>query len=148
MKNPNSQLTTVLFVMALAFAQIVQAAPHLEGGPVYLTANEGMSPDKERGPVVAIHSTADVSRGNTGSFVLDMKPALMFGGMYVNFKISGTAIPGVDYVAPVSPAYMGPSGYGVISIATLANRRGSFNRQAYSVVVTLEPGAGYALGDS
>src|SRR5215467_1284713 len=148
MKNRNSQLTAVLFVMALAFAPIAQAAPHLEGGPVYLTANEGMSPDKEQGPVVTIHSTADVSRGNTGSFVLDMKSVIGFGAaaMYVNFTLSGTAVPGVDYVMPFPPAYIGPSGYGTILIKTLPDPRGSSNVQAYSVVVTLDPGAGYSVG--
>ena len=100
--------------------------------------------DGDELPLVTIHSTGDVSRGKTGSFVLDMKPAIAFGGMYVNFKVSGTAIPGVDYVALVSPAYVGPSGYGVISVATLPDPR-AFNRQAYSVVVTLEPGLGYAI---
>ena len=53
-----------------------------------------------------------------------MKPALMLGGMYVNFKVSGTAIQGVDYVALVSPAYIGQSGYGVIQIKTLPDPRG------------------------
>ena len=48
-----------------------------------------------------------------------MKPALMLGGMYVNFKVSGTAIAGVDYVLLVSPAYIGQSGYGVIQVKTL-----------------------------
>ena len=75
-----------------------------------------------------------------------MKPALMFGGMYVNFKVSGTAIAGVDYVALVSPAYIGQSGYGVIQVQTLPDPRESSIHQAYSVVVTLEPGAGYAVG--
>jgi hypothetical protein len=74
-----------------------------------------------------------------------MKPALMFGGMYVNFKVSGTAVAGVDYVALLSPAYIGQSGYGTILVKTLPDPR-AFNRQAYSVVVTLEPGAGYAVG--
>jgi hypothetical protein len=78
-----------------------------------------------------------------------MKPVPMFGeigGMYVNFKVSGTAIPGVDYVALVSPTLIGASGYGVILIKTLPDRRASASRQAYSVVVTLEAGAGYAVG--
>ncbi len=74
-----------------------------------------------------------------------MKPALMFGGTYVKFSVSGTAIPGVDYVALVSPAYIGQSGYGTILVKTLPDPR-AFNRQAYSVVITLEPGLGYALG--
>ena len=97
-------------------------------------------------PVIIINSTGDVSRGKTGSFVLDMKPRLMFGAMFVNFKVSGTAIPGVDYVALVSPAYVGQSGYGTILVQTLPDPRGSYIHQAYSVVVTLEPGAGYAVG--
>jgi hypothetical protein len=77
-----------------------------------------------------------------------MKPALMLGGMYVNFKVSGTAIAGVDYVLLVSPAYIGRSGYGVIQVKTLRDPRGSAFRQALSVIVTLQPGAGYAVGAS
>ncbi len=96
-------------------------------------------------PVVTIHSTGNIPRGKTGSFVLDMKPALTFGGTYVNFKVSGTAIPGVDYVLLVSPAYIGQSGYGTILVKTLPDPRAF--EQAYSVVVTLEPGLGYALGE-
>jgi hypothetical protein len=99
-------------------------------------------------PFITIHSTDNVLRGKTGSFVLAMNPALMLGGMFVNFKVSGTAIAGVDYVALVSPAYIGGSGYSVIQVQTLANPRGSLDRQAYSVVVTLEPGTGYAIGAS
>jgi len=70
----------------------------------------------------------------------------MFGGMYVNFSLSGSAVAGVDYVQPLSPAYIGSSGYGVILIQTLPDPRDSSIRRAYSVVVTLETGAGYALG--
>ena len=98
-------------------------------------------------PVVTVHSTGDVTRGKTGSFVMNMNPPLIPGGGYVNFSVSGTAIPGVDYVPPVSPAYVGPSGYGVILFQTLPDPRGSSIRRAYSVVVTLEPGAGYAVAE-
>ena len=104
------------------------------------------------GPAVTIHSTDNVIRGKTGSFVLDMRQptsseqAYNPGHPYVNFSVSGTAIPGVDYVAIVSPAFIGLSGYGVILIKTLPDPRGSFSRQAYSVVVTLDPGLGYAVG--
>jgi tetratricopeptide (TPR) repeat protein len=110
------------------------------------TAAYSTSPEGENLPVVTIHSAGNIPRGKTGSFVLDMKPALMFGGTNVNFKVSGTAIQGVDYVALVSPTYIGQSGYGTILVKTLPDPRGPFNRQAYSVVVTLEPGLGYALG--
>src|SRR4030095_13879475 len=57
-------------------------------------------------PIVTINSTGDVPRGKTGSFVLHMKPAIMLGGAYVNFSVSGTAVPGVDYVSLVSPTYV------------------------------------------
>ena len=49
-------------------------------------------------PVITIYSAGDVARGKTGSFVLDMNPPVLLGGTYVNFSVSGTAIPGVDYV--------------------------------------------------
>jgi hypothetical protein len=109
-------------------------------------------PPPEQSLVVTIHSSGDVTRGKTGSFVLDMSQVASSEKTYlpyhpyVNFKVSGTAIPGVDYVALVSPAYVGPEGYGVILVKTLPDPRGAFNRQAYSVAVTLEPGLGYTLG--
>ena len=151
MKNRNTQLTAVLLVLAFALAGIVQAAPSPDGGPIRLTANEAPYPDGgpqgENLSVITIHSTDNVTRGKTGSFVLNMKPALMLGGSYANFKVSGTAIPGVDYVVLVSPAYIGQSGYGVIQVQTLADPRGSSIRQAYSVVITLKDGAGYSVGE-
>jgi hypothetical protein len=155
MKNRNNQLTAILFVVAFALGPIVQASPRPDGGPTHLPAlatNPRNSENSENSeaipetPVITVHSTDNVTRGKTGSFVLNMKPALMLGGMYVNFSLSGSAVAGVDYVQPLSPAYIGHSGYGVILIQTLRDPRGSANRQSYSVVVTLEPGAGYALG--
>jgi hypothetical protein len=176
MKTRKIQLTAVMFVAALLLVPTIQAAPRPDGGPVYLTANEAPrpdggpvkltaneaprpdggpvklaandllneSPDGENRPIVTIHSTYSITRGKTGSFVLNMNP--VFGGMYVNFSLSGSALAGVDYVQPLSPAYIGQSGYGTILIQTLPDPRGSANPQSYSVVVTLEPGAGYALG--
>ncbi len=144
-------------MLAFALASIVQARPGPSPGPTHPPANDGVSANSEANsaystssegenlPVVTIHSTGNIPRGKTGSFVLDMKPALTFGGTYVNFKVSGTAIPGVDYVLLVSPAYIGQSGYGTILVKTLPDPRAF--EQAYSVVVTLEPGLGYALGE-
>ena len=129
MKNRNTQLTAVLLVLAFALAGIVQAAPSPDGGPTprppandaprpdggpipslaanpRVTANSEAIPEGENRPVITIHSSTDsVTRGKTGSFVLDMHP-LMFGGMYVNFSLSGSAVAGVDYVQPLSPAYI------------------------------------------
>ena len=150
MKNRNTQLTAILFVIAFALAPIVQAGPRLDGGPTRPPANEAPhldgGPQDEQRPVITIHSTDNVLRGKTGSFVLNMNPVLMFGGTYVNFSVSGTAVSGVDYVLLVSPAYIGQSGYGTIMVQTLSDPRASSLRQAYSVVVTLEPGLGYAVG--
>jgi len=130
MKNRNTKITAVLFVLAFALAPIVQAA----------------LPEDENLPVITIRSTDNVSRGKIGSFVLDMKPVLMLGGTWVNFSVGGTAVSGVDYAPLVSPAYIGQSGAGTILVQTLTDRRGSSSRQAYSVLITLEPGPGYALG--
>jgi hypothetical protein len=159
MKNRNILLTAILFVVALALTSIVQAERRPDGGPVYLPANEAPRPDggpvsapdptdnqDKQIPVITIHSTGDVSRGKTGSFVLNMNP-VVFGGSYVNFSVSGTAIAGVDYVSLVSPAYIAQSGYGVILVQTLPDPRGSSIRRSYSVVVTLEPGPGYVVGE-
>jgi len=111
-----------------------------------LTSADLTSPQDVKLPVITVHSTGDVTRGKTGSFVLNMNPPVVPGGSYVNFSVSGTAIPGVDYVPLVSPAYVGPSGYGTILVQTLPDRRASSGRRSYSVVVTLEPGPGYAVG--
>ena len=149
MKNRNTQLTAILFVLAFALAGIVQAVPSPDGGPIRPPANLAPYPDGGPDPaaaVITVHSTDNVTRGKIGSFVLNMTPALMLGGMYVNFSVSGTAKPGVDYVVLVSPAYIGQSGYGVIQVQTLADPRGSSIRQAYSVVITLKDGAGYSVG--
>ena len=101
-------------------------------------------------------SIEDVTRGKIGVFVLSETPQIPLATTFVNFKVSGTAIPGVDYVALVPPASIGPSptssnlttavGFGVILVKTLPDPRASVVRQAYSVVVTLEPGPGYAVG--
>jgi len=108
--------------------------------------------------VVTIRSTGDVTRGETGSFVVSMAGQGWWGA-YVKFSVSGTAIPGVDYVALISPAHVvwvpppPPCGschggyYAVIPVKTLPDPRASFFPQPYSVVATLEPGLGYALGE-
>ena len=154
MKNQNTVFITIVSALAFALAPVTKAAPHPEGGPDPVPATGASLPGAGNGApsavatVITVHSTDNVTRGNTGSFVLDMKPALMFGGTYVNFKVSGTAIAGVDYVLLVSPAFIGQSGYGVIQVKTLPDPRGSSFHLAYSVVVTLESGAGYAVGAS
>ena len=152
MKNQNTICITIVLALAFALAPVTNAAPTPGGIPTTsATANLQASDEGENLPVISIHSAGNVLRGKTGSFVLEMKPALAFSAMYVNFKVSGTAVAGVDYVASaasLSPAYIGQSGYAVISFKTLPNPRGSSNHQAYSIVVKLEPGLGYALGES
>ena len=143
MKHRNCVLTATLFALAFAFAPVVQANAK--------ASNEASSVDSisiqdAQMPVITINSVDNVTRGKTGTFVLNMNPVIMLGGMYVNFSVSGTAIPGVDYVALVSPAYIGQSGYGIIQVQTLRDPRASSLRRAYSIEVTLEAGPGYAVG--
>src|SRR5438552_3177988 len=153
MKNQNIVFIAIAFALAFALAPVTKAAPSPGGGPTHPPPNDGANSANSTGPeavelpVITIHSAGNILRGKTGSFVLEMKPALMFGGMYVNFKVSGTAVAGVDYVLLLSPAYIGQSGYGVISLATLPDPRAQAFHQAYSVVVTLEPGLGYFIGE-
>lgn len=102
-------------------------------------------------PVFGIHSTGDVTRGKTGSFVVARtNPVTLSAATYVNVSFGGTAVAGVDYVVTsvVPHILVGKSGYGVISIRTLPNRRASAGAQKYSVVVTLEDGPGYTVGAS
>ena len=155
MKNQNIVFIAIAFGLAFALAPVTKAAPNPGGIPTGGPANEQpspvrwppppTSPEGENLPVVTIHSAGNILRGKTGSFVLDMKPVVMFGATFVKFSVSGTAVAGVDYVPLISPAYIGQSGYGTILVKTLPDPRG-FNRQAYSVVVTMEPGLGYAVG--
>jgi hypothetical protein len=124
--------------------------------PVNLSADDSASDNSDARafsassslPMVTIYSTDNVIRGKTGTFVLRMKSALKLGGTYVNFSVGGTAVAGVDYKMLVSPTHISDSGYGVIQIETLANPRGSSFRQALSVEITLEAGAGYVVGRS
>jgi hypothetical protein len=144
MKTQNSILIAIAFALAFALAPVTKAAISPQGGPTKEAASNQPNIPPPPLPEVSIHSAGNVIRGETGSFVLTINPP--FPIAYVNFSVSGTAVAGVDYVPLVSPAYLRQPGYGVILLKTLPDPRASFNRQAYSVVVTLEPGPGYALG--
>jgi len=135
MKNQNIIVIAMAAAFAFALASVTEATPCPQWGC------------GQQLPEISIHSTGNVVRGKTGSFVLVKNPGLP-SAMYVNFKVSGTAIPGVDYVALISPAYIGPSGYATILVKTLPDPRALASAQAYSVVVTLEAGPGYTLGAS
>jgi hypothetical protein len=102
--------------------------------------------EEDKLPVITIHSTDNVTRGKIGTFVLSVNPKILLATTFVKFSVSGTAIPGVDYTPLVTPAFIGQSGFGVLLVKTLPDPRASFFRQAYSVVITLEPGLGYAVG--
>ena len=142
----------MLFVVALAIVPVVQASPRPDGGPTYepaLASNPRVSANSDaisKTPMITIHSTDNVKRGQTGTFVLTMKPGRFLGGMYVKFSVSGTADQGADYVVPVSPAYIGRSGYAVIQVKTLPDVRESPTFEALSVVITLVDGEGYRVG--
>ena len=148
MKNQNMVIIAIAFALSCALTSVTQANTASTNAPAATASST--SPVAADLPVITIHSTDNVIRGKTGSFVLATTPIATASApraAFVNFNVSGTAVAGVDYVALVSPAFIGASGFGVISLKTLPDPRASFNRQAYSVVVTLEPGAGYAVGE-
>ena len=106
-------------------------------------------------PIVTIHNATisglngtAVQRGQIGAFVLSVQPQSLLAAATtgVNFKVGGTAIPGVDYDPLVSPAFIGQSGFGAILIKTLPNPRASAVAQLFTVTVTLQPGPGYVVG--
>ena len=138
-------ISKILITLTLVFV-LGSAITHVHG------ATQGSSPSVTGPPdrqfsVVTIHSTDNVTRGQTGAFVLNVNPQILLATTFVNFSVSGTAIPGVDYTPLVSPAFIGQSGFGVLLVKTLPDPRASVVRQAYSVVITLEPGLGYAVGE-
>src|SRR6478609_4272236 len=90
MKNQNIVVITIVSALAFALAPVTKAARNPEGGPdpasSALSANDAA--------VITVHSTDNVTRGNTGSFVLvrglgntpeDVRFSLMSSATYVNF---------------------------------------------------------------
>jgi hypothetical protein len=145
-------ISKILLTLSLVFV-LGSAITHVDGE----TQESGASvigPPNQQFPIVTIHSVVSASgvsgstltRGQTGVFVLSVTPQILFATTFVNFKVAGTAIPGVDYTQVVSPAFIGQSGFGTILVKTLPDPRAGVIAQAYSVVVTLEPGPGYAVG--
>jgi len=138
-----------LLALGFGLAPVTRPGPTPGGSltPASAVANHQPTVEGEQLPVISIHSTGNIARGKTGSFVLEMKPAAMFSAAYVNFKVSGSAFCGVDYAPLISPANIGQSGYATILVHAFADPRASSKHQAYSVAVTLEAGSGYALSE-
>jgi hypothetical protein len=143
-------ISKILLTLALAFV-LGGAITHVHGA-TQESSPSLIGPPDQQFPVVTINSvtaSAVVTRGQIGTFVLSkLSPQILLGstGLFVNFSVSGTAIPGVDYTPLISPAFIGQSGFGVILVKTLPDLKASVVAQASSVVVTLEPGPGYAVG--
>ena len=135
MKNQNIVFIAIAFALAFALAPVIEAEPSPQGGP-----------DPVDLPVVTIHSTDNVTRGKIGAFVLSVNRRSQLAASFISFSVGGTAIPGVDYTPLVPPAFVGQSGLGVILVKTLPDPRASAGRQAESIVITLQPGLGYAVG--
>lgn len=148
-------ISKILLNLALVFL-LGNAITPLHGGSQPSSISPIGPPDQDF-PIVTIHSVtasasafsgtkAVVARGQTGAFVLSSKTQSPLASTFVNFSVSGTAVSGVDYTPLVSPAFIGASGFGVILLKTLPDPRASALRQAQTVVVTLEAGPGYAVG--
>ena len=137
-------ISKTLLTLGLVFV-LGSAITPVQGGTQGTSASGALG---QQLPVVSIHSTDNVIRGKIGTFVLAANHSSPLATTFVKFSVSGTAIPGVDYSVLVSPASIGPSGFGAILVKTLPDPRASVVPQAYSVVVTLEPAPGYAVGES
>src|SRR6266436_5547506 len=100
MKNQKHASIAMVFALAFALAPVTKAAPNPNNAPIHPPPNLGAdlaystSAEDESLPMVTIHSAGDIVRGKTGAFVLKMRPALGSLAMYVNFKVSGTAVAG------------------------------------------------------
>ena len=144
-------ISKILLTLTLVFV-LGGAVTHVDGETEESAASvTGAS--AQQLPVVTIQSVSTtgfgggtLARGQTGVFVLSLKPQIAAAITAVNFKVAGTAIPGVDYTQVVSPTFIGQSGFGTILIKTLPDPRAGVIAQGYSVVVTLEAGPGYAVG--
>ena len=144
-------ISKIVLTLTLTFV-LGGAITHVDGE----TQESGASvigPPAQQFPVVTIHTAitsgvtgSTLARGQIGAFVLSATPQILLATTFVNFKVSGTAIPGVDYTQIVSPAFIGQSGFGTILVKTLPDPRASVVPQAQRVVVTLEPGPGYTVG--
>ena len=153
-------ISKILLTLALAFV-LGSTITHVNGDTQGNSASP-IGPPPPQFPVVTIHtvnasgvvtasgsngSIEKVIRGQIGAFVLSETPQIPLATTFVNFSVSGTAIPGIDYSPLVSPTFIAQSGFGVLLVKTLPDPRASFFRRAYSVVITLEPGLGYAVGE-
>jgi hypothetical protein len=143
-------ISKILLTLTLVFL-LGGAITHVDG-ETQESAASVIGPPAQQLPVVTIHSAitsatgSTLARGQIGTFVLSATPQILFATTFVNFKVTGTAIPGVDYTQIVSPAFIGQSGFGTILVKTLPDPRAGVIAQPLSVVVTLEPGPGYVVG--
>ena len=69
MKNRNTQLTAIMFVSLVCACAVIGGA-----GPAMRWPPPATRPEAVESPVITIHSTDNVTRGKTGSFVLNMNP--------------------------------------------------------------------------
>ena len=134
-------------LLTLGLVLVLGSAVTTAHGTTQGSSPSVIGPPDRQFPVVTIQSTDDVTRGNIGTFVLSENSKILLATTFVNFSVSGTAIPGVDYTSLVPPAFIAQSGFGVLLVKTLPDPRASVVPQAHSVVITLVPGLGYAVGE-
>jgi hypothetical protein len=100
-----TMISKILLTLSLVFVLGSAVAP-VHGGTEPSSASVIGPPNQF--PVVTIHSVSTSSgdtltRGQIGAFVLSATPQILFATTFVNFKVSGTAIPGVDFVRLCRP---------------------------------------------
>ena len=85
-------ISKIVFTLGLVLV-LGSAVTPVHGGTQPTSASVIGSPDQQF-PVVTIQSTDNVTRGKIGTFVLSENSKILLATTFVNFSVSGTAIPG------------------------------------------------------
>jgi hypothetical protein len=86
-------ISKIILTLTLVFV-LGSAITHVHGATQGSSPSVTGPPDRQF-PVVTIHSTDNVTRGAIGTFVLSENSKILLATTFVNFSVSGTAIPGV-----------------------------------------------------
>ena len=126
MKNQNIVFIAIALV-AFALAPVTRAKPIPQGGPTVEAAANApqqrliqQAPrlrDSRLSPSIAL----TMLPGKNRYIRVGGESSISLARTFVNFSVSGTAIPGVDYTAACPPASIGQAGLGVILVKTLAD---------------------------
>ena len=93
--------------------------------------------------IMATDPSASTDGSDSGEFTVLLSSSAPPGGVTVNYEVSGTAVPGVDYQALVGSVYVpAAQDSAVVAVDPIA----TYATDDKTVVVTLASGTGYQVG--